>query len=202
MKIMFKEENPVEWVERYGDYLYAFAVSRLHDEAAAEDLVQETLLSALESRSRFGEKSSERTWLTAILKHKIIDYYRRASRQISFHTPDEAADFFDESGNWRELPADWNATPESLLERKEFREILHAALAGLPKNLAAVFTLSEIEGLEGKEICEILNLSPGNFWVLLHRARLHLRRAIENRWFGIKTRPETLNRTSKFVFSH
>jgi RNA polymerase sigma-70 factor (ECF subfamily) len=136
------------------------------------------------------------------LKHKIIDYYRRASRQVSFVSETEENDFFDESGFWRESPAGWNATPESLLEKKEFEEILQSCLANLPKNLAAVFTLSEIEGLKASEICEILNLSPNNFWVLLHRARLQLRRAIEDRWFGIKTRPKLLNHTGEFVFSN
>jgi RNA polymerase sigma-70 factor, ECF subfamily len=195
-------ENPVEWLEQYGDYLYAFAVSRLHDEAAAEDIVQETLLSALTARGRFSANSSVKTWLTAILKHKIIDHYRRASRRVSFFSETDETDFFDEAGGWREAPADWNATPEALLERKEFREILHAALAGLPQNLAAVFTLSEIEGLAGKEICEILNLSPNNFRVSLHRARLRLRDAIQDRWFGRKARPEMLEQTGEFVFSN
>lgn len=194
-------ENSVQWLEQYGDYLYAFAVSRLHDETVAEDAVQETLLSALESRRSFSEKSSVKTWLTGILKHKIIDYYRHASRQISFNPESEGNDFFDESGFWRQEPADWNATPEFLLERKEFREILQSCLADLPKNLAAVFTLHEIEGLEGREICEILDLSPNNFWVLLHRAKLQLRQSIENKWFGIKTRPKTLNPAGEFVFS-
>ena len=178
-------KNPVGWLEQHGDYLYAFALSRLHNQAAAEDLVQETLLSAFESYQRFSGNSSEKTWLTGILKHKIIDYYRRASREIVWET--DETDFFDESGRWRESPADWNATPESLLERKEFQTILQKCLSDLPENLATVFTLREIQGLKTKEICEILNISPNNLWVLLHRARLQLRQAIENKWLGRKT---------------
>jgi RNA polymerase sigma-70 factor (ECF subfamily) len=196
-----ENENPARWLEQYGDYLYGFALSRLHDEAIAEDFVQETLLAALRSNSGFSQKSSVKTWLTAILKHKIVDHYRRASRQVSFISDEEENAFFDQSGFWRETPADWNTTPESLLECREFEEILQNCLANLPKNLAAVFTLSQIEGLRAQEICEILNLSPNNFRVLLHRARLQLRRAIEDRWFGIKTRRKTLNQTGGFVFS-
>ena len=199
---MFVEtnEDPVRWLEQYGDYLYAFALSRLHNETAAEDVVQETLLSAWQAKEKFSGKSSERTWLTAILKHKIIDYYRRASRQ--FFSAADDAEFFDESGNWRDLPGDWQATPEMLFEHKEFQAILQSSLARLPANAAAVFTLSQLEGLESREICDILNLSPGNFWVLLHRARLHLRRAIENHWFGIKRRPPMLKQTGELVFSN
>ncbi len=196
------KENPIQWLEQHGDYLYAFAVSRLHNETAAEDIVQETLLAALQTSHKFSHNSSERTWLTAILKHKIIDYYRRASRQVSLDSGAADNDLFDEEGFWREYPADWSATPERLLEQKEFREILQDCLADLPKNLAAVFTLREIEGLEAKEICEILNISSNNYWVLLHRARLRLRGAIENKWFGKKTGAKTLNQLGEFVFSN
>jgi RNA polymerase sigma-70 factor, ECF subfamily len=180
-------ESPIEWLEKYGDYLYAFAMSRLHNEEIAEDLVQETLLAALQSQQNFSRNSSEKTWLTAILKNKIIDYYRHSSRQVSFATDEEEADFFDREGSWHTSPSDWNATPQDLLEQKEFQAILQECLANLPKNLSAVFTLREIEGLDSKEICEILNLSPNNLWVMLHRARLHLRQSIETKWFGRKT---------------
>ena len=179
-------ESPIEWLEKYGDYLYAFAMSRLHNKEIAEDLVQETLLAALQSQQKFLRNSSEKTWLTAILKNKIIDYYRRSSRQVLFATDEEEADFFDRNGNWLNSPSDWNATPQNLLEQKEFQVILQECLANLPKNLSAVFTLREIEGLESKEICEILNLSPNNLWVMLHRARLHLRQSIETKWFDRK----------------
>jgi RNA polymerase sigma-70 factor (ECF subfamily) len=193
-------ENPVEWLEKYGDYLFGFAMSRLHNETAAEDLVQETLLAALQSQQKFSNNSSEKTWLTAILKNKIIDHYRRSIRQVSFASDEEETDFFDNQGNWREVPTDWRETPEGLFERREFAEILQNCLADLPKNLAAVFTLREIEGLETKQICEILNLSPNNFWVMLHRARLQLRQSLENRWFG--KRQETLMQTGEFVFAN
>jgi RNA polymerase sigma-70 factor, ECF subfamily len=182
-----KDESPIEWLEKYGDYLYAFAMSRLHNQEMAEDLVQETLLAALQSQQNFSRNSSEKTWLTAILKNKIIDHYRRSSRQVSFATEDEQADFFDREGSWHESPGKWTATPQNLLEQKEFQAILQESLANLPKNLSAVFILREIEGLDSKEICEILNLSPNNLWVMMHRARLLLRQSIETKWFGRKT---------------
>jgi RNA polymerase sigma-70 factor (ECF subfamily) len=193
-------ENPVEWLEKYGDYLFGFAMSRLHNETAAEDLVQETLLAALQSQQKFSNNSSEKTWLTAILKNKIIDHYRRSIRQVSFASEEEETEFFDNQGAWRETPTDWNSNPETLHQQKKFQAVLQECLANLPKNLAAVFTLREIEGLETKQICEILNLSPNNFWVMLHRARLQLRQSLENRWFG--KRQETLMQTGEFVFAN
>ncbi len=195
-------ENPIQWLEKYGEYLFAFAISRLHNESVAEDLVQETLLAALRSSEKFSCNSSEKTWLTAILKHKIIDHFRRASRQVSFDPDGDDNDLFDDAGFWREYPAAWSTTPESLFEQKEFREILQTCLADLPKNLAAVFTLREIEGLETKEICEILNISPNNFWVLLHRARLRLRQAIENKWLASEFETKPFHPTGEFAFSN
>lgn len=177
------ESNPIGWLEQYGDYLYGFAFSRLHNETAAEDLVQETLLAAWQSYQKFAGNSSEKTWLIGILKHKIIDYYRHSSRQETFVLNDGQTDeeMFDESGVWHEnaSPAFWNATPEAVFEQKEFQKVLQKCLAELPENLLAVFTLREIEGFETGEICEILDLSPNNLWVMLHRARLQLRREIE-----------------------
>lgn len=195
------KEDSIRWVEQYGDYLYAFALSRLHNKMLAEDFVQETLLSAFESREKFAENSSVKTWLTAILKHKIFDHYRRTIRQVSFDSEAEETAFFDKTGHWRDSLSDWNLTPEKLFEQKEFQTILQSCLADLPENLAAVFTLREIEGLGTKEICGILSISQNNLWVLLHRARLRLRQAIESRCFGIKTRTEILNHTSEMVFS-
>lgn len=193
-------ESPVEWLEKYGDYLFAFAFSRLRDEAVAEDLVQETLLAALQSKERFSNNSSEKTWLTAILKNKIIDHFRRISRQVTFVSDEEEIVSFDNIGGWREAPTDWHATPESLHQQKEFQAILQNCLADLPKNLAAVFTLREIEGLDSKEICEIMNLSPNNLWVMLHRARLQLRQSLQNRWFG--RRQKKFVRTGELIFAN
>lgn len=196
------KEDSIEWLERYGDYLYGFALSRVHNETIAEDFVQETFLSALKSHETFSENSSIKTWLTAILKHKIIDHYRRLSRQISFDSEADEDEFFNEKGNWRDSPSDWYATPEKLFEQKEFQEILHNCLADLPENLRLVFTLREIEGFSGNEICEILNITPNNLWVLLYRARFQLRQEFESHWFGIKRQTEIINQRNKFAFTN
>jgi RNA polymerase sigma-70 factor, ECF subfamily len=181
------------WVDRHGDYLYAFAFSRVHEAATAEDLVQETLLAALQARHTFSGKSNERTWLTGILKHKIIDHFRRASRQVDLTDEEKDMSSYeylferdDEwNGHWNDktAPIQWSSTPEAVLERSEFRGIVTHCLGELPERAANAFALREMEGLEAKEICDVLMISLNNYWVLMHRARLHLRRCLEFNWF-------------------
>jgi RNA polymerase sigma-70 factor (ECF subfamily) len=181
------------WVEAHGDYLYSFALSRVRDEFLAEDLVQDTLLAAMQARNSFEAKSSERTWLCGILKHKIIDHFRKNSREVELS--DEEADMssydylFREEGVWKGhwsadvRPSVWQENPEKCLEQTEFRGILSHCLGELPERVANCFTLREMDGFDATEICEILGISPNNFWVMMHRARLHLRRCIDFNWF-------------------
>lgn len=174
-----------DWVDEHSDYLYRFALSRLHNEAAAEDTVQETLLAALRARRNFASLSSERTWLTGILKHKIYDYFRRIWRENATDDNGWNEEFFDRTGHWKTdySPNGWNADPLKLLEQKEFREVLQNSLSSLPPRLACVFTLREIDNLSGTEICRLLNITPNNYWIMLHRARLCLRELLEQNWF-------------------
>src|SRR5688572_2814348 len=87
--------DPTKWVDEHGDYLFRYAIVRLRDETLAEDIVQETLLAAIQSLASYSGKSAERTWLTGILKHKIIDYYRKNSRQIQITEEDTDLSGFD-----------------------------------------------------------------------------------------------------------
>lgn len=181
------------WVDAHGDFLYSFALSRIRDRWQAEDLVQDTLLAAIQSRSSFESKSSERTWLCGILKHKIIDHFRKSSREVGLS--EEEADMssydylFREEGIWKghwtaeARPVEWGDSPEKALENAEFRETLTHCLGELPERVANCFTLREMDGLDSSEICDILGISSNNFWVMMHRARLHLRRCIDFNWF-------------------
>ncbi len=184
--------DPTVWVDRHGDFLFAFAFSRLRDAAAAEDAVQETLLAALQSFGSFAGKSSERAWLCGILKHKIIDFYRRHCQKVDLTL--EEADlssyqylFADKTwkDHWTEdtMPTDWRTTPEKELEKGEFCAVLEHCLGELPTRIANAFTLHEMDGLGGAEICDILQVSRDNYRVMLHRARTHLRRCLEYDWF-------------------
>jgi len=179
--------DPELWVDRYGDYLYAFAQSRLVDRTTAEDVVQETFLSALNSMKNFKGRSSERTWLTSILKHKILDHFRKRQRE---KTPndlgvpqDNLQQSFDDKGHWKKSPSKWDTNPKKLLEQKEFLRVLHTCLEELSGRVARTFVLREIEGLSTDEICKVLNISATNCWVILYRARMLLRRCLELNWF-------------------
>jgi len=180
--------NPSEWVDRYGDYLFRYAMLRVRDRSAAEDMVQETFLAALNSRGSFSGGSSEATWLVGILKHKIADHYRHQAREAPLEGEDLSehpdAGNFDGAGHWTAGPAEWGGNPADLYRQGEFLEQFRKCLSGLSPNHANAFTLREIEGLGTAEVCKVLNVTETNLWVILHRARGLLRRCLETRWFG------------------
>ena len=175
--------NPEQWVDRYGDMLFRFALQRVNDNGIAEDMVQETLLAAMKSKARFQAQASEKTWLFAILKHKIIDYFRsKNSRPANVEMEDltETPDsFFNEEGTWRIQPMPWDANPHAVYEQKEFFDTFYNCLSKIPKRLAEAFVFREIDGLDVDEICKKLGITPTNCGVMLYRARMSLRGCIE-----------------------
>jgi RNA polymerase sigma-70 factor (ECF subfamily) len=186
-----KRFDPADWVERYGDYLFRYAMLRLRDCSLSEDMVQETFLAVLKDRGAFSGSSSEATWLVGILKHKIADHFRRQAREAPLEGGDlrEQADPspFDGSGRWASGPTDWGGNPEDLYREKKFLDQFVKCLSGLSPNHANAFTLREIEGADTGEICKVLNVSETNLWVILHRARMQLRRCLETYWFNKST---------------
>jgi RNA polymerase sigma-70 factor (ECF subfamily) len=193
------EESPdfvqaARWVDEHGDILFRHALARVRSAAVAEDLVQETFLAAMKASSRFAGRSSERTWLVGILKHKLIDHFRKAARETAFTDLEALADAEEGSfaregisrGQWQPdaAPRPWNDDPSGSLDREAFWDVFRQCLGGLPARVADAFLLREMEGLETEEICSNLRISPGNFWVMLHRARLALRRCLEANWFA------------------
>jgi len=179
--------TPLE-LERHRPYLMRFALLQLRERSAAEDAVQDTLLAAIQGAAGFAAQSSVRTWLTGILKHKIIDGIRKASRErpIDSRTEREGAEdvdaFFADDGHFADPPGEW-PSPERSLEERRFFEALERCLESLPKNTARAFTMRELMGLETEEICKELRISTSNCWVMLHRARLSLRACLERTWF-------------------
>ncbi|MGE3309472.1 MAG: sigma-70 family RNA polymerase sigma factor [Limisphaerales bacterium] len=174
-----EDASPTTWVRLHGDYLHRYALGRVRDPQVAEDLVQDTFLAALKARDRFAGQSSERTWLTGILRHKILDHLRqRYRRPIVALDDSESArddDRFGESPVWtREVAAD-EPPPHRRMELTELRESLTRALARLPARLARVFELYEVDERTGREVCEAENITEQNLWVMLHRARKQLR---------------------------
>jgi RNA polymerase sigma-70 factor (ECF subfamily) len=172
-------------VQALRSYLVRYATLELRDRERAEDCVQEALLAALSAEASFEGRSNLRTWLTGILKHKIVDAIRRSSRERALEDVEEGtADLdalFDQTGHWREPPQAW-ASPDGALQQKQFLSALEKCLAGLPARTAQVFMMREHLGLETDEICKELGLTATNCWVLLYRARMLLRACLEKNW--------------------
>jgi RNA polymerase sigma-70 factor (ECF subfamily) len=167
-------------------YLLSFASLQLRDAAAAEDAVQEALLAALAGEAGFGGRANLRTWVTGILKHKIVDVVRRQAREPAFQAPeeDDALDaLFRANGHWDERPAGWS-DPDGALEQTQFFKALEACLERLPARTGQVFMMREHLGLETGEICKEVGITPTHCWVLLYRARMVLRECLQQTWFG------------------
>ena len=175
-------------VEALRPYLLRYASLQLRNPDAAEDAVQETLLAALGAEAGFAGRSNVRTWLTGILKHKIVDAIRRESRERPLAAEDsETASYefdalFDEKGHWHEHPPAWE-DPDGALHQKQFLQALEDCLKGLPERTARAFMMREHLGCDTGEICKELAITESHCWVVLYRARMALRACLEASWF-------------------
>lgn len=173
------------WVESHSDELFSWAMYKTSSKEASEDLVQETFLAAYQNFKTFEGKSEPKTWLFSILKNKIADHFRRAFRN-SENTTISFNQFFDDNENWilSERPQKWKDDDEEhLLDNHEFRKTLTGCLKNLPEKWNASIILKFIEEKKSKEICQDLDLTPTNYWQMLHRAKLQLRKCLELNWF-------------------
>jgi RNA polymerase sigma-70 factor (ECF subfamily) len=181
------EANPQMWLKLYGDLLFQYALPRVNDRAIAEDLIQETFFSALKGLDGYKGEASEKNWLFAILKNKIIDHYRKRATDNSILTDPGTGssedEWFNENGQWAEnrMPNDWSAA-DNLVERKEIQRIILWCRDHLKMLQQQVFTLKYLEDLDSDAICKVLNISSSNYWVLIHRARLQMRDCVEKSW--------------------
>ena len=183
-----ESSNPETWIDLYADSLFHYALFRIADKAVAEELVQETFVAALSSlgNSRFRGESACKTWLTGILKHKLLDHlrqkYRHQAKPLEVISEDGIEDSFDARGNWRVKPGQWGVNPEKHYEQQELMLIIMECIAALGERQADAFRLRELDGEEAEEICKVLKISATNYWVLMHRARLAMRRCVELHW--------------------
>jgi RNA polymerase sigma-70 factor (ECF subfamily) len=180
-------------IESHRAYLVRYALSQLRDPALAEEAVQEALLAGLEGIARFDGRSTLRTWLTSILRFKVIDIQRRQVAERAHVDIDEERladeheawldDMFDETGHWKSPPQAWN-DPEAALEQRRFWEAFEKCLGGLPATASRVFFKREVLGEDTPAICRDEGITSSNCWVILHRARIALRNCLERNWFG------------------
>jgi RNA polymerase sigma-70 factor (TIGR02943 family) len=182
-----EETNVKEWVNDYADYLYRYALCRVSDEESARELVQETFLAALESLHSFEQRSTMQTWLTSILRNKIADEYRRKAKTKPLHTENGKEDFFEENGFWKEAyqPKPFGLEADTALHNKEFDNILKKCLKKLPSLWNAVFTLKLLDEEKTTAICNKLQITASNYWVIIHRAKLNLRDCLQKTWFKL-----------------
>ena len=185
-------ESPETWPEQHGSALYRFAMLRLRDANKAEEVVQDTLVAALQAHARFNGGASVRTWLIGILKHKIMDQFRHEAREAPLESPDLVSadndlfadeDFFDANGSWREKVSDWG-NPEDSLERSQLIAILQRCLDALPERLGRLFMMREVMEESTETICQEMKISATNVWTMLYRARMGLRQCLDRNGAG------------------
>lgn len=183
-----KPQQPTElteWVDAHTDELFAWALYKVSDVELAKDLVQDTFLAAAEKFGTYQGNSSPKTWLFGILNHKIIDVYRRKVKH-PVNVPDiSALNAFDETGHWNKdkAPTDWHDEETHLLDKQEFQAVLQKCLNALPEKWHIAVKLKYLLDKKGEEICQELDISPTNFWQIVHRAKLQLRECVDTNWF-------------------
>ncbi|MCA0430611.1 MAG: sigma-70 family RNA polymerase sigma factor [Bacteroidetes bacterium] len=182
-------------MNNYADYLFKVAFYRVNNKEVAEDIVQDTFLSAYKAKETFNGTANEKTWLTTILKNKTLDYLKKASTKnetlLTFTNAEEAPSydhFFNTKklGKWQKEtePKDWQKA-DSLANSKEFYTVLNACLSKLPLKWAAVFNLNLIEDNDSDLVCKELNITSSNLWVIMHRAKLQMRECLEKNWLKL-----------------
>ncbi len=176
------------WVERYGDALYRYTLVRVKNPDAAQEIVQVALLAALQSQKSFAGRSSEKSWLFGILKHKILDHFRslKTRRTYEVSSDDDTnpyEDAFDEFGHFITPPKKWQIDPLHAAENEELVVALAKCLDGLSEKFRDIFVMKEVEGMKSEDICKVMEIQATNLWVILHRARNQLKKCLEaNDW--------------------
>jgi RNA polymerase sigma-70 factor (ECF subfamily) len=178
--------DPNKWVVQYADYLYNYAITRVDGQELAKDLVQETFYSGIKGKENYRGDAAELTWLVSILKRKIIDHYRKINSAKG--KKEVRMSFYEEGkkkGDWIEerVPQSWGNVAAKEIENDELKNALNACIDNLPEKYRIVFLLKTVQQYETEEICNELDITPSNLWVIIHRARLQLRNCMENNWF-------------------
>ena len=183
------------WVNTHADDLYSWAYHKTNDKEIAQDLIQDTFLAAFNSIDKFRSDSSPKTWLTRILNNKIIDFYRKKAKELNINVPisklegAETDDFFDRYQSWNVngLEDTWERE-QLLLKNDQFHESLIKCIDNLKEKTRFVVTAKYILEKNAKQICQELDITPSNYWQILHRSKLSLKKCIESQEFFSKSK--------------
>ena len=174
-------------VNMYSDELYTWANYKVKNKEQAEDIVQETFLSAYKSIENLKNKDHAKTWLFSILNNKIIDFYRKNGKQKIYSESEIASEqqtnsLFDNNGNWKNRTLNELWETESLLDDVNFLSVLKKCTDALPKRWGMVITSKYTLDKNSSEICKDLGLTSSNYWQIIHRAKLQLKICVEKNW--------------------
>ena len=180
---------PETWVDRYGDYLYGFAMSRLRNPDAAHDCVQDTFLAAIKALDRFDGSRDIKFWLRGIMRNKIVDHIRRSVKEnkVDIQAEDEAlieSFWFKYSGIATTNPDPWQFNPRKHYDNSEFWVVFDRCIEQVKEPARQAFVLRVLEDLSTEEVCKVMNVTSNYLWVLLHRARAQLKTLLEANWTG------------------
>lgn len=184
-----KNEVIISWVNQYSTDLFRWAKTRTSNIEVAEDLVQETFVAALSGIDKFEGRSNPRTWLLGILSNKINDFHRQNYLKKSGDSSAESSvilrTMFDENEHWREqeAPKSWNHDDNNILDDEEFTETLESCLKKLPADWRSILQLKYLNEKKGEIICQEMGITQTNFWQIVHRAKLQMRKCLEVNWF-------------------
>ncbi|MGB3608070.1 MAG: sigma-70 family RNA polymerase sigma factor [Psychroserpens sp.] len=177
--------DPNQWITLYADYLFNYTITRVSDKDIAQDLVQDTFVAGLKSMKNFKGQASERTWLISILKRKIIDHYRKinskkgkAEVRMSYNTDEQEGDWLEER-----VADPFGKTAEDSIINTELGLAIDNCMSKLPEKQALVFEMKTILNYETEAICNELNITASNLWVMIHRARTAMASCLEKNWF-------------------
>ena len=179
------KEIITHWVSEYGDDLYSWALYKTSSKEVAEDLVQETFIAAFSNFEKFQEKSAPKTWLFSILKNKLIDFYRSKSNEYSlsfeeYYLPVKQSDAeFNENGRWKEAS---DISSQNWLDNPEFINILSNCKEKLPENWQFIIQAKFVLDQDSFSICQEIGITPSNYWQIMHRAKIVLKKCIEHNW--------------------
>jgi RNA polymerase sigma-70 factor (TIGR02943 family) len=180
---------PETWVDRYGNYLYAYAMSRLRNADAAADCVQDTFLAGIKALERFDGSRDIKFWLRGIMRNKIVDQIRKSIKEnkVDIDNEDEAlleSFWFRYSGIATTNPDPWQFNPRKAYDNTEFWDVFNVCIDKVKQPARQAFVLRMLEDMETEEVCKVMDISPNYLWVLLHRARQQLKVALEEKWTG------------------